>query len=175
MCAKATSPFTGKQVLCVAAGGLFNGQSLAASLMLGASGIWVGTRFILSKEASAPKAHKEAVRTADHDDNVRTIIFTGRPLRVRTNDYVRNWEENRQSDLKELIAEGTVPVEHDLDTMADDLSDETIDHTRPFMMGKAAAVVNEEKSARDIVDEFVSQAVACFNQGNMLLVSKSKL
>ena len=103
------------------------------------------------------------------------MIFTGRPLRVRTNDYVRNWEERRQSEIKELIAKGKVPVEHDLDTMTDDLSDEMIDHTRPFMMGKAAAVVNEEKSARDIVDEFVGQAVACVNQGNILLVSRSKL
>lgn len=70
------SPISGKEVLVVAAGGMFNGQGLAAALMYGASGIWVGTRFVLSEEAGAPKAHQEAVRTAGFDDNVRTIIFT---------------------------------------------------------------------------------------------------
>jgi NAD(P)H-dependent flavin oxidoreductase YrpB (nitropropane dioxygenase family) len=72
------SPMTGDQVQVVAAGGLFNGQSLAASLMLGANAVWIGTRFVLSEEAGAPKAHQEAVRTSGFDDNVRTIIFTVR-------------------------------------------------------------------------------------------------
>lgn len=72
------SPMTGQQVQVVAAGGLFNGQSLAASLMLGADAVWIGTRFVLSEEAGAPKAHQEAVRTSGFDDNVRTIIFTVR-------------------------------------------------------------------------------------------------
>lgn len=70
------SPMTGDQVQVIAAGGLFNGQSLAAAFMLGASAVWIGTRFVLSEEAGAPKAHQEAVRTAGFDDNVRTIIFT---------------------------------------------------------------------------------------------------
>ena len=72
------SPLTGEQVQVVAAGGIFNGQSLAAALMYGAAAVWVGTRFVLCEEAGAPKAHQEAVRTAGFDDNVRTIIFTVR-------------------------------------------------------------------------------------------------
>jgi NAD(P)H-dependent flavin oxidoreductase YrpB (nitropropane dioxygenase family) len=182
MCAKQTSSFTKQPVQCVAAGGLFNGQSLAASLMLGASGVWVGTRFVLSKEAGAPKAHKEAVRTAGFDDNIRTIIFTGRPLRVRTNPYIKNWEEERQAEIKELTNKGTIPVEADFekfekmsdDEKGDDI-DEMIDNARPFLMGKASAVVTEEKSAKEIVDEFVNQAVQKINEGKSMIVSQSKL
>ena len=80
MCKGQKSPLTGQDVQVVAAGGLFNGQSLAAALMLGASAVWIGTRFVLCEEAGAPEAHQEAVRTAGFDDNVRTIIFTVRPL-----------------------------------------------------------------------------------------------
>ena len=76
MCTGKKSPLTGNDVQVVAAGGLFNGQSVAAALMLGASAVWIGTRFVLSEEAGAPKAHQEAVRTSGFDDNVRTIIFT---------------------------------------------------------------------------------------------------
>ena len=70
------SAFTGQEVQVIAAGGIFNGQGLASALMLGAGAVWVGTRFVLSDEASAPKAHQEAVRTAGFDDNVKTLIFT---------------------------------------------------------------------------------------------------
>lgn len=63
LCKGKKSPMTGQPVQVIAAGGLFNGQSLAASLALGASAVWIGTRFVLSDEAGAPKAHQEAVRT----------------------------------------------------------------------------------------------------------------
>ncbi|MCJ1434567.1 hypothetical protein MMC27_003936 [Xylographa pallens] len=188
-----TSPMTGDPVQVVAAGGLFNGQSLAAALMLGASAVWIGTRFVLSEEAGAPKAHQEAVRTSGFDDNVRTIIFTvstlltyryaicginnqqGRPLRVRMNAYIKNWEENRASEIKELTAKGVIPVEHDFETLGDEIDDDTMDNARPFLMGKAAAVVNEKKSAKEIVDEMVTDAVSWLEKGNKMIAKQSKL
>ncbi|CAI6337587.1 unnamed protein product [Periconia digitata] len=169
------SPMTGEQVQIVAAGGLYNGQSLAAMLAFGATGVWVGTRFILSEEAGAPKAHQEAVRTSGFDDNIRTIIFTGRPLRVRNNPYIQNWEENRQNEIKELTGKGIIPAEHDLENMGDDVDDETMDNARPFLMGKVAAVVSEKKTAKEIVDEFVGDAVKTLRGTNELIVSKAKL
>jgi NAD(P)H-dependent flavin oxidoreductase YrpB (nitropropane dioxygenase family) len=75
---------TGQPVQVVAAGGIYNGQTVASALMLGASAVWVGTRFILADEAGAPKAHQEAVRTAGFDDNIKTIIFTVWPLLLMT-------------------------------------------------------------------------------------------
>lgn len=169
------SPLTGEQVQIVAAGGIFSGESLAAMLTFGATGVWVGTRFILCEEAGAPKVHQEAVRTASWDDNIRTIIFTGRPLRIRNNPYVNDWEENRQSEIKELTSKGIIPVEHDLEKMGDDIDDETMDNARPYLMGKVAAVVNEKKTAKEIVDELVSDAVKALQDSNSLIVSKSKL
>ncbi|KAI9728077.1 MAG: hypothetical protein M1834_007793 [Cirrosporium novae-zelandiae] len=170
------SPMTGQPVQVVAAGGLFNGQSLAASLMLGANAVWIGTRFVLCEEAGAPASHQEAVRTAGFDDNVRTIIFTGRPLRVRKNAYIDDWENNRQAEIKDLTAKGIIPVEHDMENLPDDIDDETLDNARPFLMGKAAAVVNERKSAKAIVDEMVQEACEYMNRGsNLMKVNQSKL
>jgi len=163
------SPMTGEPVQVVAAGGIYNGQTVAAALMLGASAVWVGTRFILTDEAGAPKAHQEAVRTSGFDDNIRTIIFTGRPLRVRNNAYIQNWEENRAQEIKELTSKGVIPVEHDFEKLGDDIDDETMDNARPFLMGKAAAVVNEKKSAKALVDELVTDAVTWINKGSKLV------
>ncbi|EGE09090.1 oxidoreductase [Trichophyton equinum CBS 127.97] len=148
LCQGKTSPMTGQPVQVVAAGGIFNGQSVASALMLGASGVWVGTRFILADEAGAPKDHQEAVRTAGFDDNVRTIIFTvWPPMRVATTH---------------------------IHTGGDDIDDETIDNARPHLMGKVAAVVNEKKPAKDIVDELVNDAVSWLKKGNGYL-TKPKL
>jgi len=169
------SPMTGQPVQVIAAGGIYNGQGLAAALMLGASAVWVGTRFVLSEEAGASKAHQEAVRTSGFDDNIRTIIFTGRPLRVRNNPYIKNWEENRAQEIKDLTGRGKIPVEYDMESLGDDIDDDTLDNARPFLMGKAAAVVNEKKSAKEIVDEMVSGAVSWLKKGNSYLNTKGKL
>lgn len=163
------SPLTGQDVQVIAAGGLYNGNSVAAALMLGASAVWIGTRFILSEEAGAPKAHQEAVRTAGFEDNVRTIIFTGRPLRVRKNDYIMNWENNRAEEIKQLTAKGIIPVEHDFENLPDDVDDDMMDNARPFLMGKVAAVVDEKKSAKAIVDELVTDAAALMKKGHQML------
>jgi NAD(P)H-dependent flavin oxidoreductase YrpB (nitropropane dioxygenase family) len=72
------SKFTGREVQVVAAGGVSGGDSLASALMLGASGVWVGTRFLVAHEAGVAKAHKDAVISATIDDTVRTVIFSVR-------------------------------------------------------------------------------------------------
>ena len=95
---------------------------------------------------------------------------------MRNNPYIENWENNRASEIKELTSKGTIPVEHDFETMGDDLDDDTMDNARPFLMGKAAAVVNEKKTAKEIVDEMVGGAVEQMAKAqNAVVGGKSKL
>lgn len=191
LCKGHKSPLTGQPVQTVAAGGIYNGQTVAAALMMGASAVWVGTRFILTDEAGAPESHKEAVRTAGFDDTIRTIIFTGRPLRVRKNPYIEHWETERQDEIRELTSQGKLPYEADLDkVLSGELSsapsskgeekkagsddeevdvDELMDQFRPFLMGQCASVVNEKKSAKAVVDELVDDAAALLSQGTKLV------
>ncbi|KAI9865150.1 MAG: hypothetical protein M1813_002470 [Trichoglossum hirsutum] len=190
LCKGKKSPLTGEDVLVIAAGGLFNGQSVAAALMFGANAVWIGTRFILCDEAGAPKSHQEAVRTCGFDDDIRTLIFTvsflspnthplksiatnklnkGRPLRVLKNPYILNWETNRVEEMKQLTSQGKIPVEHDLENLGDDIDDDTLDNARPYLIGKVAAVVNEKKPAKAIVDEMVSDAVVWLRKGNKMI------
>lgn len=60
-------------------------------------------------------------------------------------------------------------MEDDFEKLGDDLDDETMDNARPFLMGKAAAVVNEKKPAKAIVDEMVSGAVSWLRKGQNML------
>ncbi|KAI2606714.1 2-nitropropane dioxygenase [Hypoxylon sp. NC1633] len=183
ICKRTKSPLSGQQVPVIAAGGIHNGQMLAAALMMGAGAVWVGTRFVLVDEAGAPEEHKESVRTAGFDDTIRTLIFTGRPLRVRKNPYIENWENERQAEIKELTSKGILPYEYDLEKLmngtgegsdskgdvSEEDADDMLDQYRPWLMGKCAALVNEQKSAKAVVDEFVEDASAMLNQGTKMV------
>ena len=91
ICRTRTSPLTGKPVIVVGAGAVYDGRGLAAALSYGAAGVWVGTRFVASEEAGAPKIHKELVLSAGYDDISRTLIYSGRPMHVRKTPYVASW------------------------------------------------------------------------------------
>jgi len=162
-CRGKISPLTGRPVCVVAAGGIFDGRGLAMALSLGASAVWVGTRFICAKEAGAPPRHQKAVMTCDYTDTIRTIIFTGRPLRVRKNPYIMDWEENKQALIKELTSKGSLPVYKDmseLEKSGKEVSFETRMNMTPLLMGQCAAAVREIKPAADIINEMVAQAIS---------------
>lgn len=59
----------------VAAGGIADGRGLAAVLMLGAVGAWMGTRFVASAEWGGSEGEQQAVLAASADDTVRTSVF----------------------------------------------------------------------------------------------------
>jgi nitronate monooxygenase len=59
----------------LAAGGIADGRGLAAALMLGASGVIMGTRFYATHEAAGAQEAKERIRAATGDDTLRSIVF----------------------------------------------------------------------------------------------------
>jgi nitronate monooxygenase len=88
------------RVPVVAAGGLADGRGLAAMMMLGASGVMLGTRFYASIECDGADEAKKRICSAQSGETVRSIIFdvsrklwwpapfTGRAL---INDHARRW------------------------------------------------------------------------------------
>ncbi|MGZ3693680.1 MAG: NAD(P)H-dependent flavin oxidoreductase [Bdellovibrionota bacterium] len=73
----------------VAAGGIATGAQMAACLMLGASAVQIGTRFIASKEAKVDDAYKKAVLNSEPEDIVLTKKISGTPASVINTEYVR--------------------------------------------------------------------------------------
>jgi enoyl-[acyl-carrier protein] reductase II len=82
------------RVPVVAAGGLFDGRGLAASLMLGAAGAWIGTRFIATPEARSAPGYKEALVRTPEDGTVISRAFTGKTLRAVRNQTTQYYEEH---------------------------------------------------------------------------------
>jgi enoyl-[acyl-carrier protein] reductase II len=92
-----TMPFVAQAVEAVkipvvAAGGLYDGRGLAAALALGATGVWMGTRFIASEEAHAGGLYRETILNATDESTVRTRCYSGKPMRVQKNKWVEEWE-----------------------------------------------------------------------------------
>jgi len=98
------------------------------------------------------------------DDAVRTVIYTGRPLRVIKNDYVVDWNENRQAEIKELTSKGIVPYEEELKRKP-----EISMATRPWLSGSVAGLINNIKPAQEIVDEMIVGAVEILTRNNRLV------
>ena len=82
--------------LVLAAGGIADGRGLAAALMLGADGAWIGTRLVATAESAAHEGYKSRLVAARGIDTARTHVFgpeTPRfnPTRVLRNRVVREW------------------------------------------------------------------------------------
>jgi len=173
LCRGAVSPLTGEPVYVVAAGGIFEGRGLAAALCWGAKAVWVGTRFVCAKEAGAPPRHQQAIIDADYHDTVRTVIFTGRPMRVIKNDYIMNWENERQKDIKELTAKGIIPVIQDIEQRSargEEVSPKDMAAHRPLLMGQAAGAITDIKPAKEIMEDMMRGAIEAITQSGAMIV-----
>jgi enoyl-[acyl-carrier protein] reductase II len=84
----------GHDVPVVAAGGIFDGRGLAASLALGADGIWVGTRFIATPEARGIPGFKDSILAAKEDGTTVSRAYSGKTMRVIKNDTTAYYEQN---------------------------------------------------------------------------------
>ncbi|KJA18597.1 hypothetical protein HYPSUDRAFT_45142 [Hypholoma sublateritium FD-334 SS-4] len=170
LCKDKRSPLTGAPILVVAAGGIADGRGLAAALSYGASGVWVGTRFVASVEAGASKKHKELVLSAGYDDVTRTLIYSGRPMSVRKTPYVEEWESKRSQEMHELVDQGKVPHEVELQAHPE----KSIQGLQ-WLMGRVAGSINDIKPAKEIVDELVNTAAQSLNAVAAFQITRAKL
>jgi nitronate monooxygenase len=152
----------------VAAGGISDGRGLAAALALGASGAWIGTRFVASQEAWMHPAYKQRVVDACETDTVYSSLFDGgwpnAPHRTLRNSTIERWQEAGSPPSGMRPGEGDVIVTISgrpirrysaCTPIADSLGD-----TEPMAnyAGQSAALVREVLPAGEIVAAIVSEA-----------------
>ena len=147
----------------VAAGGLYDGRGLAAALSLGAVGVWMGTRFIASQEAHAGQMYRDTIVEATDEDTVRTRSYSGKPMRVRKNPYVEEWE-TRPGDIQPFPQQAM--LSHQAGVMGGiGGQTEGLDADRScFAMGQSAGGVRDVAPAGDILRRIVSEAEAAIDR-----------
>ena len=138
----------------IAAGGIVDGRGMLAAFALGAEGVQCGTRFLTVEECSVHEAWKEKVLKAKDSDTIVTGRGSGHPARCLKNKFsrkVRSLEGDmaKNGDELEQMYLGSLrrAVEGDVDNGS-------------MMAGQIAALVRERKTAKDVIDEIVSEAEA---------------
>jgi enoyl-[acyl-carrier protein] reductase II len=147
----------GAHVPVVAAGGLFDGRGLAASLALGADGVWIGTRFIATHEARAVRGYKETLLATAEDGTVISRAYTGKTCRVVRNDWTNHFDEH-PGELQPFPAQVTVAVRQGANHLGAPDGTE-VDIAREFMpCGQGVGAIDALESAGDVVRAMVEHA-----------------
>ena len=144
----------------VAAGGIADGRGMAAALMLGAEGVWLGTRFLGTYECGVSDRYKARVVESTGDDTVLTDVFdiaTGMPWpegisgRAIRNRFAERWV-GREDDLRAWAND------HREEYRASGPEVEVDEHA--IWAGEAAAFVTELSPAAHVVHGLVAEATA---------------
>lgn len=83
----------------IAAGGIADNRGYQAALCLGASGVQVGTAFLVADECDIPESYKDRILSAGDTDSVVTGRITGHPVRIVKNRFARQIREIEIGDL----------------------------------------------------------------------------
>lgn len=135
----------------IAAGGIADGRSMAAAIALGADGVQIGSRFVLSEESSAHQDFKQAVSNAG-DGSTRLSLKTLTPVRLLDNKFAREVYEAEQAcqskeKLLELLGTGRSKkgmFEGDLDQ-------------GELEIGQVSGFISEIKPASEIVETIMKE------------------
>jgi enoyl-[acyl-carrier protein] reductase II len=123
----------------------------------------MGTRFIASKEAHAGELYRETILEASDDDTIRTRSYSGKPMRVKKNRYVEDWE-SRPQDIQPF------PMQAMISSRAGVMGGiggqiEGLDPDRScFAMGQSAGGVHDVPPAGEIVRRIMAEAEAAIER-----------
>ena len=136
----------------IAAGGIGDGRGIAAALMLGAEGVQMGTRFVVTKECHIHPAYKERILKAKDIDTKVTGRSTGHPVRALRNDMTKRYLELEQAGASlEELEYLTLGALRRAVTEGDVLNGSV-------MAGQIAGMIHEETDCRTLIRQLIEDA-----------------
>ncbi len=135
----------------LAAGGIADGRGIAAAFMMGASGVQVGTRFLVAKECNVHDNYKKKILDAKDIDTLVTGRPTGHPVRVLKNKLARMY---KKMDKEAVPAEKYEELGRGALHKAACLGDVSMGS---IMSGQIAGLVSKEQTASEIIEEMFGE------------------
>ena len=136
----------------IAAGGIADGRGVAASFMLGAEGVQVGTRFLAAEECQIHENYRNLVLDAKDTDSIVTGRFTGHPCRGIKTRFARN--------LLDFEKNGGTPEEFEnltVGALRKAVQEGNIEEGS-FLCGAIAGMINKVQPAKEIIEEMFELA-----------------
>lgn len=136
----------------IAAGGIADGRGFLAALALGAEGIQMGTRFILSEECTVHPNYKQTLLKAKDRDTVVTGLSTGHPARIVKNKLAREFalKEKQGVSIEELEELGSGKL------YAAVREGDVIDGS--VMAGQVCGLIKDIKPVEKIIEDIIEEA-----------------
>ena len=136
----------------IAAGGIGDGRGVAASFMLGAEGVQMGTRFVVADESIVHDNYKDRIVKAKDIDSVVTGQSTGHPVRClrnqMTKEYIKKEQEGVSFEELERMTLGSLRKA----VMDGDILNGTV------MAGQIAGLVSKRQSCKENLQEIMIEA-----------------
>ncbi len=128
----------------IAAGGIADGQGMAAAFSVGAEGIQMGTRFVSSKESPVHENWKNAILNGTESDTY-VLNKTGSPcLRAIKTDYTKEIYEKGSMDMSVFGGVQDLYFGGNL-------------NAAPALTGQSMGLIDEIKSVETIINETVKE------------------
>ena len=145
------------KVPVIAAGGIYDGRGLIASLALGAEGVWIGTKFIATHEAHTGQGYKEKMLTMAEDDTVISKAYTGKTCRVARTEWTQYFDEHPE-ELQGFPGQAIATIQAGIDHLGVG-PEVTLDTNKAFMaIGQSVGAINSIKSAKEVVEDIMNDA-----------------
>jgi enoyl-[acyl-carrier protein] reductase II len=141
----------------IAAGGIADGQGMAAAFAVGAEGIQMGTRFVSSKESPVHESWKNAILSGTESDTY-VLNKTGSPcLRAIKTDYTKEIFEKGSMDMSVFGGVQDLYFGGDL-------------NAAPALTGQSMGLIDEIKPVETIINETVNEFnLTCENLSSVKL------
>jgi len=142
----------------IAAGGIADGRAVVAALSLGATGVWIGTAFLLSEETQIPEIHQQEIMKGETRDFVITRAYTGKTARDYRNDVIKAWEESGLAPLP-MPLQGVLMDDFVAAAFAagrDELTNNAA--------GQIAGMLSKRRPAKDIFRQMVEESEAALDR-----------
>ncbi len=147
------------------AGGIVNGEQIAAVLVAGGAGVWVGTRFLATQESAAKDIHKEAVIDSGFDQTLRTPLFDGLAVRMLRNRFTDVWK-GRESEILPYPQQRLfmAPIWHAT-------SDAGLKDLTMLGAGQGSGLIKDLPPAGELVDRMVEELYEALERAGSFIAS----
>lgn len=145
----------------IAAGGIADGRGMVAVLALGACGVQMGTRFVVSVESEVHEDYKKAILKANDRSTIETGKSTGHPVRVLKNKLTRIFlkMEKEGASIEELEKIGTGALRRAV--VEGDVAMGSV------MAGQISGMIRDIKPVKKIMDDIIKEAEEVLKELNI--------
>lgn len=152
-----------KPIPVAAAGGIADGRGLVAALALGAEGVWCGSMFLLTPEATFTEGQKDRVIAATERDAVITKGLSGKTMRQLRTEITRAWDQGPLSPLGWPLH--LILMEDIIDWCYEHQSQTKYDEMLVTPCSQATRLLNRRRTSKQIIDDMIKEAIDDLEKG----------